>query len=127
MLEEQFASAYLRFNDDTAAELQSYLRPADDGADFVTRNDEQVRRLAIMDAMRLAIAFSSGPTTVAPGEPPAPPDRFLHARVGGDQLGIFDVYFDTRSPEQIIVGQDRSGTRRDLLRPVDEFSHALIA
>ena len=48
VLEEQFASAYLRFNDDTAAELRSYLRPADDAADFVKRSDEQVRHLAIM-------------------------------------------------------------------------------
>lgn len=105
VLEEKLSSAYLRFNDDTAKELQQYLRPFDDAAVFVIQNDSRVRRLATMDAMRLAITFTSGPTTVALGEPPAPPDRFLHARVSGNRLGIFDIDFDTRSPEQIVVGQ----------------------
>lgn len=105
VLEEKFSSAYLRFNDDTARELHQYLRPADDAASFVTRNDLRAQRLAAMDAMRLAITFTSGPTTVPAEESPAPPDRLLHVRVGSDRLGIFDIYFDTRSPEQIIVGQ----------------------
>ena len=105
ILETQISSAYLRFNDDTANELQQYLRPAEDAATFVAHNDALVRRLATMDAMRLAIAFTSGPVTVAPGNPAPPPDRLLHARVSSDHLGIFDVYYDTRSPEQIMVGQ----------------------
>jgi hypothetical protein len=104
VLEEQFSSAYLRFNDDTGSELQQYLRPAEDGAAFVTRNDELARRLATMDALRLAIAFTSGPPTV-PSDDSQPSDRLLHARVATAHLGTFDVYFDTRSPEQIIVGQ----------------------
>ncbi len=104
ILEEKFSSVYLRFDDDTAKELQQYLRPAEDGTAFVAHNDASVRRLATMDAMRLAIAFTSEPATVARGESPVT-DRLLHARVSGDRLGIFDVYFDTRSPEQIMVGQ----------------------
>src|ERR1017187_3397710 len=108
ILEEQISSVYLRFNDDTANELQQYLRPADDRAAFVARNDALARRLATMDAMRLAIAFTSEPSTVAAGQSPQPPDRLLHARVASDHLGIFDIYFDTRSPEQIIVGQTSS-------------------
>src|SRR5271155_5968899 len=32
ILEEQFSSGYLRFNDDTAAVLRPYLTPATDGA-----------------------------------------------------------------------------------------------
>src|SRR5271165_4765136 len=98
VLETQISSAYLRFNDDTANEMQQYLRPVEDAATFVARNDALVRRLATMDAMRLAIAFTSGPVTVAPGEPTPPPDRLLHARVASDRLGIFDVYYDARSP-----------------------------
>lgn len=105
VLEEKFSSVYLRFNDDTAKELQQYLRPAEDGAGFVAHNDTYARRLATMDAMRLAITFTSGPTTVAQGEPPARPDRLLHARVASQRLGVFDIYYDTQSPEQIIVGQ----------------------
>src|SRR5664279_640108 len=62
VLEEQFSSAYLRFNDDTAKELEPYLRPSEDAAEFVSRNDAQVRRVAAMDAMRLTIGFTSGPS-----------------------------------------------------------------
>ena len=53
VLEEKFSSAYLRFNDDTARELEQYLRPAEDAADFVPRNDAKARTLAQLDAMRL--------------------------------------------------------------------------
>src|SRR5271157_5491318 len=81
VLEERISSVYLRFNDDTANELQQYLRPAEDAAGFVARNEALARRLATMDAMRLTIAFTSGPTSVAQGESPPPPDRLLHARV----------------------------------------------
>jgi len=105
VLEAQFSSVYLRFNDDTANELQQYLRPAEDGAAFVARNDALARRLASMDAMRLTIGFTSAPPTEIAGLPTPAADRLLHARVSSDHLGVFDVYFDSRSPEQIIVGQ----------------------
>ena len=105
VLEEHFSTLYLRFNDDTAAELQPYLRPADDAAEFVKRNDEAARLLAPMDAMRLAISFTSAPATVPAADRAPAPDRMLHARVGGDRLGTFDLYFDARAPEQIVVGQ----------------------
>ena len=108
VLEEHFTSAYLRFNDDTAKELQPYLRPSDEGAAFVSRNDASARRLAAMDAMRLAISFTSGPAASLPGEPSLPPDRVLHARVATERLGSVDIYFDTQAPEQIIVGQTSS-------------------
>ena len=108
VLEEHFVSAYLRFDDDTAAELQQYLRPGENAESFIARNDATARKLASMDAMRLAIAFTCGPTTVAPGTPQPPPDRVLHARVATERLGTFDVYFDTHAPEQIIVGQTSS-------------------
>lgn len=108
VLEEKFSSAYLRFNDDTAGELQQYLRPTEDPKSFVEKNDSIARNLAAVDAMRLAISFTSLPATVKPGEPPPLPDRLFHARVAGERLGVFDVYFDTRNPEQIVVGQTSS-------------------
>ena len=61
VLEEKFSSAYLRFNDDTAKELEPFLRPPEDAADFVARNDGKARTLASMDAMRLCISFTSAP------------------------------------------------------------------
>jgi hypothetical protein len=105
VLEEKFSSAYLRFNDDTAAELQQYLRPAEDTKEFFDKNEPVARNLAQIDAMRLAISFTRAPTTVAPGEPAPLPDRLLDARVAGNHLGVFDISFDTRDPEQITVAQ----------------------
>lgn len=105
VLEENFSSAYFRFNDDTAAELQPYLRPPEDSKPFFDHNDPIARSLAGVDAMRLAISFTAGPTTVAAGDSLPPPDRMLHARLAGNRLGVFDVYFDTRNPEQIVIGQ----------------------
>ena len=69
VLEEAFTSAYFRFNDDTAKELQPYLRPPEDAADFVARNDATARTLAQIDAMRLCVSFTSAPAVAAPGEP----------------------------------------------------------
>jgi len=104
VLEEQFSSAYLRFNDDTAQELVPFLRPPEDAADFIARNDARARTLAASDAMRLCISFTSNPGVAGNEEAPPVADRFLHARVAGQHDGVFDVYFDTRSPEQIVVG-----------------------
>ena len=104
VLEETFSSVYLRFNDDTAKELQPFLRPPEDAASFLASNDATARALAQIDAMRLCISFTSAPAAAAPGEPPPIPDRLLHARIGGNHYGVFDVFFDTRSPEQVVVG-----------------------
>ena len=104
VLEESFSSAYLRFNDETAKELQPFLRAPEDAADFATRNDATARNLAQIDAMRLCISFTSASASAAPGEPPPIPDQLLHARIAGNHYGVFDVFFDTRSPEQIVVG-----------------------
>ncbi|HTV64124.1 MAG TPA: M1 family aminopeptidase [Bryocella sp.] len=103
VLEEKFTSAYIRFNDDTANELTPFLRPPEDAMDFVARNDNTARTLAESDAMRLCISFTSPPPS-ASGDAAPVPDRLLHARVAGEHYGVFDVFFDTRSPEQIVVG-----------------------
>ena len=108
VLEEHFSSAYFRFDDDTAKELEPYLRPAEDPAAFVARDDTKARSLAAMDAMRLAITFTSAPAATVPADPLQIPDRLLHARVASERLGTFDVYYDTRAPEQIIVGETSS-------------------
>ena len=105
ILEEHFSSVYLRFNDSTAGELQPYLRPADDAASFVARYDATARQLAAIDAMRLAISFTSGSPQANAVAGHASVDRMLRARMADLRLGTFDVYFDTRAAEQIIVGQ----------------------
>ncbi len=107
VLEERFSTAYLRFNDNTAKELEPYLRPPEDASDFVSRNDDKARRLASADAIRLCISFTSAPPAAA-GETLPVPDRLLHITLAGEHYGIFDIDFDTRSPEQVLVGKTSS-------------------
>ena len=104
VLEEKFASAYLRFNDNTAKDLEPYLRPPADAAAFFTHADATARALAQIDAMRLCISFTGALPMPAASEAASLGDRLLHARILGEHYGVFDVYFDSLSPEQIVVG-----------------------
>ena len=115
ILEERFATAYFRFNDETAAELKSDLRETENGQEFVDRWGETAKNLAGGDAMRLLLTFSRMlPTNGGSWEAGvgitsgAKPDRFLHARLQGTKLGVFDVYFDSTSGEQVLAGQART-------------------
>ena len=58
ILEEQFTSGYLRFNDDTAAVLQPFLTPTAEAGEFINNWDEPSRTLAEFDALRLLLDFS---------------------------------------------------------------------
>ena len=117
ILEERFSTAYFRFNDNTAAELQPGLRAPEDAEDFVTRWGETARTLAQADAMR-SLATLSGTLPIAsastskdsPGTRAIDPaDRFLHARLQGNKLGVFDIFFDSMSVEQVQAGQTKNG------------------
>jgi hypothetical protein len=119
ILNESFSTAFFRFNDDTYAQLLPDLRPlpavpvaAEDAepgenvtaAQFVERWNPVVRSLAETNALRLVISLTA---------PPSPSDRMLYARLGGDHLGTFDVFFDAAFNEQISVYQMsyQEGTR----------------
>jgi hypothetical protein len=116
ILEERFATAYFRFNDETAAELRPDLRADEDGQEFVTRWGDTARNLAQSDAMRILVTYSR----LLPGENALEPDkgtstsrldsgdRMLHARLQGTKLGVFDVYFDSTAGEQVQAGQARA-------------------
>ncbi|HWZ75948.1 MAG TPA: M1 family aminopeptidase [Candidatus Sulfotelmatobacter sp.] len=115
ILEERFATAYFRFNDETAAELKPELRETENKQEFVDRWDETAKNLASGDAMRLLLTFSrllptdGGSPEVGTGiASDAKPDRFLHARLQGTKLGVFDVFFDSTAGEQILAGQART-------------------
>jgi hypothetical protein len=96
VLNERFGAAYLRFNDDTFKELQSYLRPVgDEKTTFLTDTTETIGRLAEMDGMRMLGSFTSH----------YPQDHFLHVRVVGVRLGPFDAFYDSMAEEQITVGK----------------------
>ena len=112
ILEERFGSAYFRFNDNTAAELQPSLRAPEDALQFIARCNEAARIQAQSDAMRLLASFSTLlPIDGKDQEPSVRPfkadDRMLHARLQGNTLGVFDVIYDSTAEEQIGVGQSK--------------------
>jgi len=96
VLEEKFTSAFFRFNDDTAEQLRPALRPMEDSHGFIAKWERSVRALADSDALRLMTSFLNQ-------QPAGRGDRMLRARVQGPHLGIFDVYFDTLSAEQVAI------------------------
>src|SRR5579864_4130130 len=86
ILEERFATAYFRFNDDTFSDMRPSLTPVDSGEAFLSQWNETARALAEGDALRLLMTFSrflpvagqpreDTPTPVQSGDK----DRFLHA------------------------------------------------
>jgi Peptidase family M1 domain len=113
ILEERFATGYLRFNDDTFGDLKPYLRPAEDAQGFSTQWNETAHNLADSDALRLLATFSrhlpvagnAGGAPDAESPPDMPLDRVLHARLQGLKLGTFDVYFDSLAQEPLWSGQ----------------------
>lgn len=113
ILEERFATAYLRFNDDTFAQLRPSLVASDEGEAFVAQWNETAHNLAESDALRLLMTFSRFlPAGGQPVEAVATPaesgneqDQFLHVRLQGLRLGGFDLFFDSTAPEQIFAGQ----------------------
>lgn len=115
ILEERFSTAYFRFNDDAPMELRPDLRAPIDPAAFVQRWDATVKNLAFSDAMRLLMTFSKKlPVAGMPasddgmGTGPGAPDRYLHARLQGTGLGVFDVFYDSTAQEQVQAGQGKT-------------------
>ena len=114
ILEERFETAYFRFNDDAFEQLRPDLRDTNDKEEFVQRWDSTAKNLAGGDAMRLLVSFSQmlPVTGTASSGAPAPAastaDRFLHARLQGAKLGVFDVFFDSTTVEQVQAGQARN-------------------
>jgi Peptidase family M1 domain len=117
ILEERFSTAYFRFNDNTAAELQPGLRAPEDAQEFVAKWSETARNLPQADAMRLLASFSemlpiTGRSISKESSAPRaadPDDRMLHARLQGTKLGVFDIFFDSTAGEQVEAGQSKTG------------------
>ena len=111
ILEESFGSAYFRFDDNTFAELQPTLAPADDPQGFVLQWNEAARNLAQLDGLALFVSFSrylSGTNRKeADSHTETANGHLFHARFQGRKLGGFDVYFDAAATEPLWVGQIR--------------------
>src|SRR5271167_63445 len=105
ILEEQFTSVYLRFNDATAAALKPFLSPAPEAADFVKQWTGASRTWAEFDALRLLLDFSHflpvpGGNDLNRTFPP-----LLHAHLLGQKLGGFEVFWDAAGTEPLWAGQ----------------------
>jgi len=112
ILEETFSNAYFRFNDDVYAELQPYLRHAEDPDAFISEWDTSARNLAAEDALRLLFSFSGSlPGAKTPSE--TPKDHMLHAYLHGNKLGGFDVRYDSLLQEQVEAGQHKHADGED--------------
>ncbi|HET9839240.1 MAG TPA: M1 family aminopeptidase [Candidatus Angelobacter sp.] len=115
VLEQRFQSAYLRFADDALAEeLRAGFRgraQLDEAQEFIARWQEPARQLARADALPIlegltsARSHDSHAAEPKPGSSGAPVSQFLHVRIGGTQVGIVDLFFDTNVAEQISVAQ----------------------
>ena len=108
ILDEQFTSGYLRFNDDTAAALQPFLAPAEGASDFVKQWNEVSRNLSAGDALRLMVDFSHLLPTPGGHEPTREFPRLLHAHLLGEKLGAFEVFWDAANAEPVWAGQPRA-------------------
>ena len=107
ILEEQFSSGYFRFNDNTRELLQPFLSEAEDGTAFVKERNDTARNLAELDSLRFLLDFShSLPTPDGAEHAPQLP-RLLHARLQGNKLGVFEVFWDESASEPVWAGQIR--------------------
>ena len=97
VLEQQFTTAYFRFVDDALVEeLRAGFRAANDPGEFILRWAQPVRDLARADGLSILQSITNSGDSAS---------RFLHLRVGGTALGIFDLYLNTNAQEQISVAQ----------------------
>lgn len=117
ILEEKFATAYFRFNDDVFSELKNSLRPPEEAENFASDFDATAKNLAAEDALRLLVSFvDSAPSSAERA------DHFIHAYLVGEKLGTFDVRYDSMSPEQVSAGAHRTVQGEDFYDVWTSFS-----
>jgi hypothetical protein len=96
VLNEHFTFAYLRFDDPNVVTLlKQASRPTPPPAEFLEKYDSFAKNLAALDALLLTEDLAV----------PVPQPSFLHARIVGKKLGIFDVLLDYNQQEQVVVAQ----------------------
>ena len=129
ILEERFSTAYFRFNDNTAAELQPGFRAPEDAQEFIARWDETARNLAQTDAMRLLGDFQRDAShrgwqrpqeITGCREPQIPMIVSCTPGCRETSLASSTYSYDSTAGEQVEAGQTKTaedGTR--LLRRLD--------
>lgn len=123
VLEEQFATAFIRFDDETFRDLQPALRPSENVEEFLTTLGPMVQRLSDIDALRLFMDFSMYlPSQTTPRNANSVEDPMMHARLQGKKLGAFDIYYDRAAQEHIWVAQLKSGANGSFINIWTSFS-----
>ena len=108
ILEEQFSSAYLRFNDDTAELLQPFLSVGQWTSESFKEWDDASRRLTEYDSLRLFVDFSHFLPPSSSSHAPQRLSPLLHLHLVGKKLGAFEVFWDAESAEPLFAGQLRT-------------------
>ncbi len=100
VLEQRFTTAYLRFVDDKLVdELRAGFRPVEGSPEFLARWEEPLKNLARGDALAILQSLTNTGESAS---------QFLHIRMGGSELGVFDAYWNTNAQEQIAVAQAKA-------------------
>ena len=100
ILDMGFSAAYIRFTDDTGAEIERQLQqsdaePASDPA-FAQRWEPEVAALGSSQSLRVMTDLLS-----------ANPLPYFYTLLDGDPAGPFEVSVDQRRSEQVLIGQVR--------------------
>ncbi len=100
ILDQTFSRAYIRFTDETAAEIQQQLKSTgseEAAARFAESWNMVVGALAPTQSLRIMQDLLSND-----------PLPFFYAMLDGNSAGTFDVLVDRRRDEQILIGQPRT-------------------
>jgi len=105
VLDQEFASAYLRFTDDTPADLLAQLQSAnltpETDTTFTSNWDSLLATYNPNHSLRILFHHLA-----------AAPKPYFYAAIGGAPVGPFDFLFDLDRPEPFLLGQTRKNGNR---------------
>jgi Peptidase family M1 domain len=100
ILDQGFSQAYVRFTDDTAAEIAQQLQTnSDEPANipaFAERWNPEISALASAQSLRIMTDWLS-----------SNPLPYFYTLVEGNSVGAFEISVDQRREEQVLIGQTR--------------------
>jgi hypothetical protein len=100
LLDQTFARAYMRFTDDTAAEIGQQLKTSESTAsndpEFAASWEPIVANLNSWHSIRIMFDVLT-----------TDPQPYFYAGIGSENVGPFDALVDNRRDEQVLFGQPR--------------------
>lgn len=100
ILDRTFSRVYLRFTDDTAAEIEREIASAggtaSDDPDFAASWEPVIANLNPWHSLRILVDWLS-----------TDPMPYFYAGLASDSIGAFDVLVDNRRSEQVLFGQPK--------------------